>query len=266
MNISIRSEADSRMLLYPLIKCLYPYGTICIISNNVYLKRLMDIDTLEGGFRNIRVIVQPDGDLEDALEGEDMYKDKYDFTIYDNMGYTNYDVECVILTSRVSESYLQDIVWIIGEPSVKVFRFGQGAKKAKERPERKSKKSKGEEDITDELDEQLGPTVIGETTKEKESMINEDGTIKNKWREEKSDAEILDEKLKQAQAVVLPFPSFEVIEQMECRWKFPKVDQKLAKQIYSIIGDSISVDERQFLKGVSLDDEGGYFISGADVR
>ena len=107
MNISIRSEADSRILVYPLIRALYNYGTICVITNNVYMKRLIDVDTMEGGFRNVRVIVQPDGDLEDALEQEEMFKDKYSFVIYDNMGATDYDIECIIITSRVSESYLQ---------------------------------------------------------------------------------------------------------------------------------------------------------------
>ena len=138
MNISIRSEADSRILVYPLIRALYNYGTICVITNNVYMKRLIDVDTMEGGFRNVRVIVQPDGDLEDALEQEEMFKDKYSFVIYDNMGATDYDIECIIITSRVSESYLQDIVWIIGEEGTNVFRFGPGAPAPKKEKEKKA--------------------------------------------------------------------------------------------------------------------------------
>lgn len=277
MNISIRSEADSRILVYPLIRALYNYGTICVITNNVYMKRLIDVDTMEGGFRNVRVIVQPDGDLEDALEQEEMFKDKYSFVIYDNMGATDYDIECIIITSRVSESYLQDIVWIIGEEGTNVFRFGPGApapKKEKEKKQSKGKakkNSKSDEAESDGLiqtsEEDVFENVLdAKANAQQISGFNEDGTIKNKWTMEKTDAEILNEKLAEAQAAVLPFPNFEDIEKMESRWIFPKVNGKLAKAIYQVIGPYINVDERTFMKGVSTVDEGGYFISGADVR
>lgn len=276
MNISIRSEADSRILVYPLIRSLYNFGTICVITNNVYMKRLIDVDTMEGGFRNVRVIVQPDGDLEEALTNEDMYKGKYDFVIYDNMGMTDYDIECIIVTSRVSESYLQDIVWVIGEEGTHVFRFGQGApapKKEKKPSEKKPVKKKGraDEDESDDIiqsdeDDVFSNVIDAKANKEKTTGFNEDGSIKNKWTAEKTDAEILNEKLAQAQAVILPFPSFEDIEKMEARWILPKVDGKLAKAIYAVFNSAINVDERSFMKGVSTVDEGGYFISGADVR
>ena len=274
MNISVRSEADSRMLVYPLIRSLYNYGSICVITNNVYMYRLMDTDTLEGGFRNVRVIVQPDNDLETALKEDEYYEGKYDFVIYDNMGVADFDVECIIITSRVSEAYLQDIIWLIGEKATVVFRFGQGYTEKKEKKPKEKKKRNGKEDeaieITDENNDEIiadGDTVLdGTKAMEKESGINPDGTLKNKWTRVKSDAEILNEKLAEAQAVVLPFPSFEEIEKMECRWIMPKVTGKLAKLIYSIFKDYINVDERMFLGGVSKDDEGGNFISGANVR
>ena len=276
MKIAIRSESDSRVLLYPLIRALYNYGTICVISNNVYLRRLLDVDSLEGGFRNVRVIVQPDGDLQAAEEEDEMFKDKYDYVIYDNMGQTDFDMEFIIITSRVSESYLQDIVWLIGEEGTKVFRFGAGVKPPKpekSKSAKKPRKGKGKEEESVE-EEQEQPQVVddqvqvldGKSGMAEESMFNEDGTIKNHWRREKTDAEILNEKLAEAQTVVLPFPSFEDIEKMECRWIFPKIDTKLAKYMYSILKDYISVDERSFTKGVQTNDEGGHFISGADVR
>ena len=278
MNISIRSEADSRILIYPLIRALYNFGTICVITSNVNMKRLIDVDTMEGGFRNIRVIVQPDGDLEEAINSDDMYQGKYDFTIYDNMGATDYDMELIIITSRVSESYLQDIVWIIGEEGTHVFRFGAGApapkdknKKGKEskKPKKNGKKEDTEdtEDEDKDVDDVFNNAVIdAKANQAKVSGFNDDGSIKNKWTAEKTDAEILNEKLAQAQATVLPFPNFEDIEKMESRWILPKIEGKLAKALYKVIGPIINVDERQFTKGVSTVDEGGYFISGADVR
>lgn len=276
MNISIRSEADSRILIYPLIRALYNFGTICVITSNVNMKRLIDVDTMEGGFRNVRVIVQPDGDLEEAMNSDDMYKGKYDFTIFDNMGATDYDMEFIIITSRVSESYLQDIVWIIGEEGTHVFRFGAGApaskdkdKKSKDNKKPKKKGKKGEEAEDDEQEDEdvfSNNVIDAKANQAKVSGFNEDGSIKNKWTAEKTDAEILNEKLAQAQATVLPFPNFEDIEKMESRWVLPKIEGKLAKALYKVIGPVINVDERQFTKGVSTVDEGGYFISGADVR
>lgn len=276
MNISIRSEADSRILVYPLVRALYNYGTICIITNNVYMKRLIDPDSMEGGFRNIRVIVQPDGDLEEALEQEEMFKDKYSFVIYDNMGATDYDIECIIITARVSESYLQDILWSIGEEGVSVFRFGPGApapKKEKEKKSTNKKKPKNEEksneldDVIESNEDDVFDNVLdAQQNAQQISGFNEDGTLKNKWTAIKTPSELLNEKLAQAQASVLPFPNFEDIEKMESRWIFPKVAGNLAKAIYKVIGPAISVDERTFMKGVSTVDEGGYFLSGADVR
>lgn len=292
MNIAIRSEADSRMLLYPLIRALYPYGTICVISNNVYLNRLMDIDSLEGGFRNIRVVVDASGDLEYVTETEDLYQGKYDFVIYDNFGTTDFDMEFIIVTTRVSEIYLQDILYVIGEPNTHVIRFGAGSgnrnkksdsSKSKSKPkkkesdkqrERRHKKMTPEEIAAEEEaealaaykeeDEENAQSLLD--VKKEETGFNEDGTIKNKWTREKTDEELLNDKLAEAKSVVLPYPSFKDIEEMEAKWILPKVDTKLAGVLYNALKDFIHVDERVFKKGVTTQDEGGSFISGADIR
>lgn len=294
MNIAIRSEADSRMLLYPLIRALYPYGTICVISNNIYLQRLIDIDSFEGGFRNIRVIVDPSGDVEYVKESEDLYQGKYDFTIYDNFGTTDFDMEFIIVTARVSEIYLQDILYVIGEPNTHVIRFGAGSgnKKKKEpgssdgnkkrgkKPETEKQKARRHKKMTEEEiaaeeeaereaaykreDEEAANQLLN--LQKEETGFNEDGTIKNKWTREKTDEELLNEKLGQAKAVVLSYPSFKDIEDMESKWILPKIESKLAGVLYNALKDFIHVDERIFKKGVSTQDEGGNFISGADIR
>lgn len=294
MNIAIRSEADSRMLLYPLIRALYTYGTICVISNNIYLQRLIDIDAFEGGFRNIRVIVDTTGDLEYIRETEDLYQGKYDFVIYDNFGTTDFDMEFIIITSRVSEIYLQDILYVIGEPHTHVIRFGAGSgnKKKKEgngdskagrggkKPEserhkaRRHKKMTAEEIAAEEEAERTAAYKQEDAEaaeqlinmKKEETGFNEDGTIKNKWTREKTDEELLNEKLGEAKAVVLSYPSFKDIEDMESKWILPKIETKLAGVLYNALKEFIHVDERVFKKGVSTQDEGGNFISGADIR
>lgn len=294
MNIAIRSEADSRMLLYPLIRALYPYGTICVISNNIYLQRLIDIDSFEGGFRNIRVIVDTSSDMESVIESEDLYQGKYDFVIFDNFGTTDFDMEFIIVTSRVSEIYLQDILYVIGEPHTHVIRFGAGSgnKKKKEAGSSDGKKKAGRKKETDKQRERrhkrMTPEEIAaeeeaernaaykeEDAQEAEKLLNlqreesgfnPDGTIKNKWTREKTDEELLNEKLGEAKAVVLGYPSFKDIEDMESKWILPKIETKLAGVLYNALKDFIHVDERVFKKGVTTQDEGGSFISGADIR
>lgn len=294
MNIAIRSEADSRMLLYPLIRALYPYGTICVISNNIYLNRLIDVDSFEGGFRNVRVIVDATSDMEYITETEDLYEGKYDFIIYDNFGTTDFDMEFIIVTARVSEIYLQDILYVIGEPNTHVIRFGAGSgnKKKKDdkgssskgdrkkKPETEKQKARRHKKMTPEEiaaeeeaerlaaykqeDEEAAASIIN--AQKEQTGFNEDGTIKNKWTREKTDEELLNDKLKEAKAVVLSYPSFKDIEDMESKWILPKIENKLAGVLYNALKDFIHVDERVFKKGVSTQDEGGNFISGADIR
>jgi hypothetical protein len=238
---------------------------------------------MEGGFRNVRVIVDTSADLDAIIEEENLDADIYDFVIYDNVGYQDFDIECVIITSRVSEAYLQEVVWMVGEEGVIIFRFGEGVKPPKEKSEKKKgrpdqkkgkRKKPGEEEHLEE--EEHEEDEVGDITEEvvldgskgkaADTGFYDDGSIKNKWTMEKTDAEILNDKLAEAQAAVLPFPSFKDIEDMESRWILPKVSGKLAKILYNMLKDTISVDERQFMKGVGSQDEGGNFISGADVR
>lgn len=294
MNIAIRSEADSRMLLYPLIRALYPYGTICVISNNIYLQRLIDIDEFEGGFRNIRVIVDTSGDMEYVTETEDLYQGKYDFVIFDNFGTTDFDMEFIIITSRVSEIYLQDILYVIGEPNTHIIRFGAGSgnknkkdgnnsgnrDRNKKKPETEKQKARRHRKMTEEEiaaeeeaermaaykqeDEEAANQLLN--LQKDDTGFNEDGSIKNKWTRKKTDEELLNEKLGEAKAVVLPYPSFKDIEDMESKWILPKIESKLCGVLYNALKDFIHVDERVFKKGVTTQDEGGNFISGADIR
>lgn len=306
MNIVIKSETDSRVCLYPLLRCLYPYGSICVITNNVNLYRLLSDDQTDGGFRNIRVIVEPSGNVEYAMEEDGWYENKYDYVIYDNMEIPDYDVMLLLITNRISETYLQDILYIVGEANTYILRVGniikkKPEKKAKgEKPEKKEKKEKKpkaprpkkgkkgeEEEVAEETvaeeettEETVEETVVQEVeltgasstsvdellaNEKVQTGFNEDGTYVNKWRIEKTDAEILNEKLKEAGTMNLPFPKFQDIEDLESLYILPTLDSKQAKIFYDILKDWISVDQRQFTKGVSSKDEGGSFISGADI-
>ena len=103
MEIAIKSETDSRVLIYPMIKVLSLYGTVAVYTSNKYFTRLIE-NELEGGFKNIRIVINPEGDLEAIKESDQFNKTKYDFIIYDNVGATDYDMLICMLTNRLSES------------------------------------------------------------------------------------------------------------------------------------------------------------------
>ena len=247
MEIAIKSEADSRMLLYPLIKALYPYGTIGVFTSNRTLTRLID-NELEGGFRNIRVVVSPEADLEAAHESDQYYKNKYDFTIYDNMGAIDYDVLICIVTNRLSESYIGDLVYIANDSKTKIIKFGSPAPtpKSQKDEEKATKKVKKAEDKTEE-------------------EIEEDRQF-NKWQITKTDEDILQELLANKEYRWCKFPTFDAIELMESRHTMMVPDDTLIKELYKIFGEVISVDERQFTKGARVKDESSSTIDGTDVR
>ena len=242
MEISIKSETDSRILLYPLIKVLSNYGTVAVYSSNRILTRLIEND-LEGGFKNIRVVVSPEADLEGVKESDDWYRGRYDFCIYDNMGATDYDLCICIVTNRLSESYVDDLTYLITDSKTHILKFGSAAPMIKENGVKPEKVKKGVEDTSDE-----------------------DDVTFNKWKTEKTDEEILQEALADRNAKWCKFPSLEAIDQMESRHKMMVPDDGLIKELYRLFGSHLSIDERMFTKGARMKDESSSDISGTDVR
>jgi hypothetical protein len=248
MEIAIKSETDSRILIYPLIKILNNYGTVAVYTSNKYFTRLIE-NELEGGFRNIRIVVNPEADLEAIKESDDFVKNKYDFVLYDNVGAIDYDVLICILTNRLSESYVSDLTYIIQDPKTNILRFGSPAPVRKED---KPKKEKGSKPAKDE--------------EAAEEYTEEDDRNFNKWHIEKTDEQVLKETLDAKKSTWCKFPSFEMFELMESRHVMPSPDDGLIKEVYRIIGDKLSIDIRQFTKGARVKDESSSDISGTDVR
>lgn len=241
MEIAIKAETDSRVLVYPLIKVLCNYGTVAVYTSNKYFTRLIE-NELEGGFKNIRIVVNPEADLEAIKESDDFNKSKYDFIIYDNVGSTDYDMLICMLTNRISESYVQDLLYVIQDSKTHVLKFGSPAPTRKEKPEPKAKKS-AKEEVSDEEDRDF-----------------------NKWHQEKTDEDVLKEVLSDRNAKWCKFPSFDMIENMEARHIMPTPDDGLIKELFRLFGESLSVDERMFTKGARVKDESSSDISGTDVR
>lgn len=241
MEIAIKSETDSRVLIYPLIKTLSLYGTVAVYTSNKYFTRLIE-NELEGGFKNIRIVVNPDADLEAIKESDDFVKTKYDFVIYDNVGATDYDMLICILTNRLSESYIQDLLYVIQDSKTHILKFGAAAPASKDSAAKKKPK-KGEQEEQEDDDRDF-----------------------NKWHIKKTDEDVLKEVLEDRKAKWCKFPSFDVIENMEARHIMATPDDGLIKELFRLFGESLSVDERMFTKGARVKDESSSDISGTDVR
>lgn len=247
MEIAIKSEADSRVLLYPLIKALYPYGTIAVYSSNRILTRLIE-NELEGGFKNIRIVVSPEADLEAAKISDEFYQGKYDFCIYDNMGAVDYDVLLAIVTNRISESYTSDLVYVASDDKTHIIKFGSPApaiKDAKKSSAKDAKKSSAKDNA--------------DTNQEEDREFN-------KWQVQKTDEDILQEILNSKEIRWCKFPTFDAIEAMESRYIMMTPGDDVIREIYKIFGPALSIDERQFTKGARVKDESSSNIYGTDVR
>ena len=195
MEIAIRSECDSRIMLYPLIKVLSLYGTVAVYSSNKCLTRLIESE-LEGGFKNIRIVVNTEGDADAAKESDEFYKGKYNYLIYDNMSVIDYDTCITLVTNRLSESYVMDLQNLIADPKVHIIKFGKPAPIPK-----------GEKPVKDS-----SPKKPPKGEVEEESDISF-----NKWDNTKTDEELLQEALSDRESKWCKFPSYEAIEEMEGR-------------------------------------------------
>lgn len=244
MEIAIKSETDSRVIVYPLIKSLYNYGTIAIYTSNKWMARLIE-NQLEGGFKNVRVVVSPEADLDFCKETDEYYLNKYDFLIFDNIGAIDYDILIAVVTNRISEDYLSDLVFLATDPKTHILKFGTPA--ARPKTEKPKKPRKGEEPI------------------EEEQVQPENDEEFNKWRQEKTDEEVLTDMLQSRDAKWIKFPTFDTIENMEARHMMMTPDDTFSKEFYRLFKDYINVDERMFMKGLRIKDEGGSDISGTDV-
>lgn len=244
MEIAIKSEADSRILVYPLIKALYNYGTIAVITSNRNMSRLIEGE-LEGGFKNIRILVSPEGDLLSVFESIEYNKSDYDFVILDNMGATEYDILLCIVTNRISSSYMDDLLFLCTDPKTHILKFGSAApmpkgEKSKKKPTKGEKEESAEDDVPDDEF--------------------------NKWKVEKTDEQILTETLASREAKWMKFPTMEAIEMVEGRHYMMVPGDDMIKEFYRLFGEKLNVDIRQFTKGARVKDESSSDISGTDVR
>lgn len=243
MIVAVRSEIDSRPLVYPMLRVLNEFGSVCIISSNRFLNRLIDNED-EGGFRNIRVIVDESGASDSVFEEYGIAPDDFDYIILDNMGLSDYDILIVPLGEVVTDDFQYDVDLLKRDANVRFVQFGKG-KKSKSRPASKPARParRGKDEPVDEE--------------------NDDPAAKFQLQLE------LDEEYNVSErSYDCGFPTWQEVEDLEAKHKFYKVEQKVGDAIYDIFKHKLAIDKRTFDKTFRKEDDGviGHITAGeADI-
>ena len=222
---------DSRPLLYPLIRVLNNYGNVCIISSNRQLGRLIE-DEDNGGFRNIRVIIEESGGVDSVYQDYGIVPEDYSFLILDNMGAMEYDVLVVPVGEVISEDFQEEVDLLKTDVNVRFIQLGKSVKK--ERPKKEDK---------------------GRTCRKRgEELLEED--IEDDPAEKFKVYQDIDEEFNVSERFYgCKFIDYQAIEDMEAKYVLPKPGTELANAFYDIFKDKFGVDKRTYDKEVKRDDE-----------
>lgn len=229
VSISIKSEIDSRVVLYPLMRCLRPLGNILVITSNKQVSRLIEGD-LEGDFRNFHILVDSEGGTDELLEDAGISPNEYTYVVYDNVGVVEQDKLIIPIGPIVSDSFEEELIYLGEDKNTHIIRFGKAIKKkvAPTSKEEKSSKSKTKVELTDE--------EVRKAASEKFKTKKEDVSAKLK-------------KLPN-----LNFPRFEDVELLESDKRFFDIDKNFIKFFYTIFQDYIGIKEPNFMREVTRKD------------
>lgn len=245
MIIAIKSEIDSRVMLYPLMHALDLYGKILVVTENKYVRRLID-DQEFSTYRNTTIIIDETGATDTAFETYGVDKSEYDFIILDNMGVTEYDRCIWLFGSKQSEHFMEDKEYLEKYEDVNNITFVQFGKVAK---------------LTG-MKETDGKKLNKPASKKKDSSEVPDGYDPA----EKFKDKVVTEKLKSVAVHNLDFPTFEDIEKVEGTKQFYNLSEKMIECIYSIVKPYVNVAANDFRKGVKQSESGNSKQSGKPGR
>lgn len=234
MLISIKSEIDSRVILYPMMRALMNYGSILVVSDNKLVKRLID-DEEFSTFRNITILYNDEGAIDDVFESYGIDYGDYDFIIADNMGVTSYDILFFLFGKSHSEYYMEEKVMLEqGEDVNKIIFVEYASNKS-------SKTEKGKKDAS-----------------KKSDVIPEGYDPTDKFKRLAGE-----EKRKEVRTFPAKLPTFNDIELVEGEHIFYTVDDMLIKIFYEAFKNVLGVSELNFRKEVRVKDEGSNIVKPA---
>lgn len=210
---------DSRAILYPLMKVLEQFNQSLIVSRNETLSRFIEGE-FDGYYKNLRIIIDPQGNTDDIINDYNVNIEDYDFIIYDNVGTIDFDYILVPISEYVTDWFYNEITYM-DINKVTFILFG------------KASKSNIKEKIEQSLKEQ----------QEADEFESEAAIHKSDSKSQLKD--------KTSKLVPMKFPTMEEIEKFESQGVMYNANSTLIKLFYNIFKDSIGLTESQFISGVN---------------
>lgn len=236
VSISIKSEIDSRVMLYPLMRCLRPLGNILIVTSNKQVSRLIDGE-YEGDFRNFHIMVDLEGATDELLEDADISPKDYTYVVYDNVGVTNQDKLLIPIGPIVSEQFESDMMYYGEDHDTHILRFGRALKRSTSTDAYAKRKAEEEAEARRKAN--------------KKNLTEEevDEEVRKKFQPKKEDVATKLKKLPN-----IKFPSFEEMELFESDQRFGNIDSNFIKFFYAVFQDYIGIKEPNFIREVTRKD------------
>lgn len=236
ISISIKSEMDSRLVLYPLMRCLLPLGETLIVTSNRLVSRLIDGE-YNGMIRTFHILVDVEGATDEALRDAGLSPEQFNFVIYDNVGVVEQDKLVIPIGPVVSSSFETEMMYLGEDRNTHIMKFGKPYPQykklqSKSKPKLPLKKEKKVDKTSDLTDEEL------------------DYQAKMKFKPEKEDVA---DKLKKIPN--MEFIKIEDIEFFESTKIFPLVNKNFIKFFYTILQKDINISEPNYMREVSRKDE-----------
>lgn len=237
LSISIKSEIDSRVVLYPMMRCIQPLGSCLIITSNKQVTRLIDLEE-EGDFRNFHILYDPMGATDDLLDQAQLDPYDFNYVIYDNVGVIEQDKLIIPLGPIVSEEFEQEMLILGEDRNTHILRFG---------------KSVSKKNTSDKKDKSVKNNKL-----EKDDLSDEDvaNAARNKFIAKKEDVHVKLKKLPN-----LMFPKFEDIELLESNKQFFNIDRNFIKFFYTVFQEFIGIKEPNYVREVTKKDASSSSIS-----
>lgn len=273
MYIVVKSEMDSRQVVYPLMRCLKNFGSILVISNNRTLSRLIE-SPAEGGFRNIMVLVDSADSADEVCENYGITADDYDFIIVDNLGSSECDACILLAGTYVSPEFDDEIEMILNDENghAVLFQFSSDNKKLvrKEAAEEESEDINEEDETPKQRRARLKQERLEQAARKKEErrLQKQQGKKEKEIKDgmgvpedydpaEKFRAMTAKQTVRVRKSVQVPFVTFQEIEKLEAEHVFYKVNPKMSDAFYELLRDVLAVSIHDFQVEVRKADEGG---------
>ena len=240
MIIAIKSEMDSRVVLYPLMKACDVYGSVLVLTNNRFVRRVIDDDEF-GTFKNITIVVDEEGSSDDIYAYYGILPNDYDYIIVDNMGISEYDRCLCLFGQKQSLAFMADKDTMEHSENVDNIVFLEFGKKSSAKPARPVKEQKPAEGVEGAAEN----TPAKKTGKVDKSVVPEDYNPADKFRNL-----VEEERKKTVVTYNVPFPSYDMIEDLEGMGKFSNIDEKLCTVFYDVMGKSLNIQFNVFRKEI----------------